>query len=245
MSCDSVRARLSPFLDGDLGPGEAEAVVAHLEGCAACREEREGLAALIAACRTLPRVESRDAEAMWARIDAQLDAAPRAGEAAGRASLWDRLSSVGTWAGWRSWSWTPAFGALVVMLALAGTWSWRARHVPEAGGPAPVAAPAAALSDDALWRDAEASFETAEMHYLRAISDLRRLAAREEESWPEDRRRGFDEALAQLERATATCRAAARDRRRDPEAQAVLYRAYREQITFLQDSLLRRAGAHP
>jgi hypothetical protein len=241
MSCGSVRARLSPYLDGELAPGEAVTVAAHLEGCAACRGEREALAAMVAACRTLPRVETPQAEALWARIDAQLDEAARSGRASGRASWWDRLP----WAGWRSWSWAPAFGALVAMLALAGTWSLRVRRAPETVAPTPLAAPAGSLSDDALWRDAEASFEMAEMHYLRAIADLRRLAAREEESWPEDRRRGFDEALAQLERATATCRAAARDRRRDPEAQAVLYRAYREQITFLQDSLLRRAGAHP
>lgn len=241
MSCDSVRTRLSPYLDGELAPGEAAQVAAHLEGCAACREEREGLLALIEGCRTLPQAETPNAEAMWARIDAELGEAPRLGVGAWWVSWLDRLS----WTGWRSWAWTPALGALVAMLALGGVWSLRTRRAQAPVARAPVAVPASSLSDDALWRDAEASFETAEMHYLRAISDLRRLAAREEESWPEDRRRGFDEALAQLERATATCRSAARDRRRDPEAQAVLYHAYREQITFLQDSLLRRAGAHP
>ncbi|HEX2574376.1 MAG TPA: anti-sigma factor [Polyangia bacterium] len=239
MSCDSVRARLSSYVDGELPHGEAAEVAAHLDGCAACREEREGLEALIVACRSLPRAETPHPEALWARIDAELEAAPSTGEVSWWAGWRARLLGEG----WRSWYWTPAVGALVAVLALAGTWGLRTPRAQVA--PVPAAAPAPSLSDDALWRDAEASFETAEMHYLRAISDLRRLASREEESWPEDRRRSFDEALAQLERATATCRAAARDRHRDPEAQAVLYRAYREQISFLQESLLRRAGAHP
>jgi anti-sigma factor RsiW len=231
MSCDSVRAQLSPYLDGELAPAEAEAVAVHLAGCAACRGEQEGLAALITACRALPRAEPPHAEALWSRINAQLDEAPRSWRA--------RLP----WVGWRTWYWTPAVGALVATLLLVGTWSLRTRRTPEPVAPAPT--PVAEFSDDALWRDAEASFEAAEMHYLRAIADLRRLAARDQATWPEDRRRGFDEALAQLDRATATCRAAARERHRDPEAQTVLYRAYREQISFLEDSLLRRAGAHP
>jgi|GEM_PF-1490948 len=39
LSCDSVRDRLDPLLDGDLGQIDEAAVRQHLDACAACREE--------------------------------------------------------------------------------------------------------------------------------------------------------------------------------------------------------------
>ena len=41
---DHVRPALGAFVLGHLGPGEAAAVRAHLEGCAACRSEAATLA---------------------------------------------------------------------------------------------------------------------------------------------------------------------------------------------------------
>lgn len=47
MRCARVRARLSPWLEGDLAPAERERVQSHLDGCPGCRGElralREGI----------------------------------------------------------------------------------------------------------------------------------------------------------------------------------------------------------
>lgn len=100
-------------------------------------------------------------------------------------------------------------------------------------------------SDDALLTDAQAEFRKAESHYLAAISDLRAIAARDRDGWPEARRHRYDEALAALDAAAEKCRGAARARPTDPDAQDLLYGAYRRQVAFLEESLLRGAAVDP
>jgi hypothetical protein len=51
MSCHDAREALSAFLDDELGPGERREVEAHLEGCAECRRELEGLRQTVALLR--------------------------------------------------------------------------------------------------------------------------------------------------------------------------------------------------
>jgi anti-sigma factor RsiW len=48
--------QLSALLDGELAPDEAVAVRQHLEGCGACREELEAVAAVRLALRDMPAV---------------------------------------------------------------------------------------------------------------------------------------------------------------------------------------------
>jgi anti-sigma factor RsiW len=43
MDCRKIEQLLSPFLDGELAPGEAGAVRSHLSACADCQQEYEGL----------------------------------------------------------------------------------------------------------------------------------------------------------------------------------------------------------
>jgi hypothetical protein len=99
-----------------------------------------------------------------------------------------------------------------------------------------------APSDDALLADAQTEFGKAESHYRRAVDDLRVLATRERDRWPDERRAHFDQALAALDQAMERSRDATRARPADPEAQEQLFSAYRRQIAFLEESLLRGAA---
>lgn len=57
MSCDPIRARISGYLDDELGVADAETVRAHLPGCSECRAELESLRALKHAIARLPGTE--------------------------------------------------------------------------------------------------------------------------------------------------------------------------------------------
>lgn len=54
MSCDIVREKLSPYLDGDLEAGEARQVSAHLEACGGCGSHWRSLRGALQALRALP-----------------------------------------------------------------------------------------------------------------------------------------------------------------------------------------------
>ncbi|MGA9751270.1 MAG: zf-HC2 domain-containing protein, partial [Acidobacteriota bacterium] len=55
MNCETVLERLDDYLDGALAPGERAELERHLRDCGACRGEAEGLRALLASARALPR----------------------------------------------------------------------------------------------------------------------------------------------------------------------------------------------
>lgn len=55
MRCEEVIPELPSFLDGELSPGERDALSAHLAGCTACEAERASVARTIARVRALPR----------------------------------------------------------------------------------------------------------------------------------------------------------------------------------------------
>lgn len=98
-------------------------------------------------------------------------------------------------------------------------------------------------TDDQLLAQAAAEFRRADAQYARALEKLRTVAQRARAEWPEVRRREFDEAQAALEAATEKCRLAARARPADPDAEALLFAAYRRQIGFFQEQLLRAEAA--
>jgi predicted anti-sigma-YlaC factor YlaD len=58
--CESTRETLGAWLDGELAAGQAEATRLHVEGCAACREERHRLERLQSTMRTV--LESKGSE---------------------------------------------------------------------------------------------------------------------------------------------------------------------------------------
>ena len=58
--CESTRETLGAWLDGELAAGQAEATRLHVEGCAACREERHRLERLQSTMRTVLESKGRE-----------------------------------------------------------------------------------------------------------------------------------------------------------------------------------------
>jgi anti-sigma factor RsiW len=54
MNCQRVSQVLSAYQDGELGSAAEQAVERHLQDCAACRSELDGLQALVGRMRLLP-----------------------------------------------------------------------------------------------------------------------------------------------------------------------------------------------
>ena len=57
-TCDDIRPMLGAWLDGELGPSEAEAVRGHVAGCAICAEERRQLEKLEAVMKSVFATEA-------------------------------------------------------------------------------------------------------------------------------------------------------------------------------------------
>jgi len=60
MSCAEVRDRIEAWIDGDLEPAEAGVLEVHMEGCAACDEERRLADEIRAGLRGLPELDLPD-----------------------------------------------------------------------------------------------------------------------------------------------------------------------------------------
>jgi anti-sigma factor RsiW len=58
-SCDNIRDSLGPWLDGELGQREADAVRAHVEACLECSEERRQLDKLNSSMQTVLASQGR------------------------------------------------------------------------------------------------------------------------------------------------------------------------------------------
>ena len=55
MSCKKIQQLISPYLDGELSPGEMETVKTHVDSCAYCRQEFEKMMGVSAALRQVGR----------------------------------------------------------------------------------------------------------------------------------------------------------------------------------------------
>lgn len=73
MTCDQVRDELAAFLDGELSPEQGTSVLAHLEGCSGCRDERAVLERTRERVKSLPRVKAP--VALLAQVATRLAAA--------------------------------------------------------------------------------------------------------------------------------------------------------------------------
>lgn len=71
MSHDRIRESLDDYLDGVLTPEAAREVEAHLEGCAACRDEIDALRSLLAEVAELARSIEPPRD-LWPQIDSQI-----------------------------------------------------------------------------------------------------------------------------------------------------------------------------
>jgi putative zinc finger protein len=126
-----------------------------------------------------------------------------------------------------SWRW--AAPSLVFTVALVASAGWVRWHK------------ARGLTADAVIASAEAEFHKADAHYRRAVDDLRSLAERERREWPLPKRAEYDAAQAQLEAAVARCRQVAEGQPADVDSQELLFAAYRKEIRFFEDQMMREA----
>jgi Putative zinc-finger len=78
---------LAPFVDGSLNPAERDAIVEHLSGCAACRDDVEAAARAREALRSLPTIEAPDLVAAFTPDQVRRHRGARAGAA----SRWPRV----------------------------------------------------------------------------------------------------------------------------------------------------------
>jgi hypothetical protein len=126
---------------------------------------------------------------------------------------------------WRAWV-MPSLAVAVVALTGGGWLRWHKGR---------------GLDADAVIAQAETEFRAADSHYRRAVDDLRLVAERDRESWTPPKRAEYDAAQAQLEVAVARCRAVASERPADVDAEELLFAAYRKEIRFFEDQMMRGA----
>jgi hypothetical protein len=97
------------------------------------------------------------------------------------------------------------------------------------------------LSVDVVIAHAESEFHKADEHYRRAIGELRSVAEKERKEWPLPKRAEYDAAQAQLEVAVHRCHQVAEERPADVDAEELLFAAYRKEIRFYEDQMMREA----
>ncbi len=126
-----------------------------------------------------------------------------------------------------SWKW--ALPSLAVMALLLGGGAWLRWHKGRG------------LSADRVIAHAESEFHKADEHYRRAVDELRDLAEKQRQAWPLPKRAEYDAAQAQLEAAVARCRQVAEQQPADVDAEELLFAAYRKEIRFYEDQMMREA----
>ncbi len=207
--------RLNDHVDGLLPGPAAAAVETHLAACAACRAEAEGLRALLAEARALPRETAPPAE-LWEALRAETSARPA------RAAWTVRLTR------------RELAAAAVLLVALSSGITaalLRDRGAPAAAGP--VAVERAVARPPVAW----AEFREAEAEYVRTADDLEAVLATSRDALApetvevvEDNLRIIDAAIRDAREALA----------RDPanaELSTVLAAAYRDKIDVLERTL--------
>jgi anti-sigma factor RsiW len=234
MKCESVREKLTAYLDGELEGERGSAVRGHLRGCEACRQIASDEAALRDGLRALPTLDPPPS--LWAGVQARLAAAEVADSerpAWRRALGW--LRSHAPQLGLASAALAAAAVLLVVRMQRDDDTQTRqgetgpiAMPVPEIkpsqqAQPAPPPTTADADVTAALAAEPAQVTET----YAQTARELIELAKEARVQWSDDRKRDFDGQLAALQKKIAS---AGEERpRRD---------AYRKLIRYLQHAVI-------
>jgi hypothetical protein len=235
MKCESARAQLTAYLDGELEGERGSAVRGHLRGCDACRQAAADEAALRDGLRALPPLDPP--ASLWAGVQRQLAAAEVADaeRPAWRRAL-SRLATRAPQIGFAS-----AAVAAAVILLVVRTQRDDERTLPpppsklgpvvikpDRAEPAPQPAPPAPAADDA---DVTASLaaEPASVteSYAQTVRELLAVTLEARAQWSEDRKREFDTQVTSLQKKAAL--ATDERPRRD---------AYRKLIRYLQRSAI-------
>jgi hypothetical protein len=176
-----------------------------------CARCRQGIADLETMTRGLSSLPPAEGDDRWSVLVNRLAAGPST-LPLGPPSWWRRRFIV------------PSLATLVLAIAGGGWLRWHKGR---------------GLSDDAVIAQAESEFRAADAHYRRAVDDLRVVAEKQREGWTPPKRAEYDAAQAQLEAAVARCRAVAGERPADVDAEELLFAAYRKEIRFFEDQMMR------
>lgn len=251
MTCDRIRAQLTPYLDGELEGDRGTLVRGHLRGCEACRQVAADEAALRDGLRAMPSLDPPST--MWAGVQARLAASE---DAESRRPAWRRL--VSRWAANVPSLPRLVTGGLVVAVAVTVIW-WKARPAdelaetrspvvidvrppkfgPDGLTPVTPATPAApVLAADDVSADLAAESARTLASYASVVDELLVLATDARTAWSEDRRAAFDERVTTLRDAMAR----AEDGRPRQRAARSLIR-YLEGAVIRDDISLASGGA--
>lgn len=204
-TCEEARARLDDFVDGLLGEAGRAEMAAHLDGCAACREDERRLRALLAQAAALP-VEVPPPFDLWPWIERRLDAG--AGSGTGLRYL---------------------AAAACVALAVAGALTAR---TPRAAGQ--VAAGESAQGTLAPAALQAADVEQVERDYERAAAALLvQVRARQERLSPETLAQ-VEESMRTIDAALEQIRAALRKQPGEPALHLMLAATHRKKVEVLR-----------
>lgn len=202
--------KVSALVDGDLSARQARRVRAHVDGCGACKRAMADLETMKRGLGALPE---RGGEDNWSLLVNRLAQPTPAAELPRR------------WLPPLAWKWAaPSLALVVCALGGAGWVRWHKSR---------------GFNADAVIAQAEAEFHKADAHYRRAVDDLRSVAEKQRTSWPLPKRAEYDAAQAQLEAAVARCRQVAESQPADVDSQELLFAAYRKEIRFFEDQMMR------
>lgn len=222
MKHPEFESRLNEYVDGTLSPQATAELERHLAECAACREEVEGLRALLTDSARLPRT-IEPARDLWPSIDERLDAKETAWLA--------RSRERGT--GWRRW--VPehrrlaiAATALIAVSAAAvalllGPSLKSAEETPPAG-PDPATARAFLVQQ----------WERTEAEYRNAAAELEETLELTGATLSPGTRRLIEENLRIVDEAIEESRAALMENPHDRELVELLSATYQKKLDVLQ-----------
>jgi hypothetical protein len=213
MNCREVEDRLSDWIDGELAASESQELAQHLEGCARCRQEEQGLRRIVATASTLPR-ELQPARDLWPGIERELPAAR-----SGRPLHWHRHWPILAVA-------LPTAAAILIAVGI-----WLGRHTPD-GAPS-VGAGAFEITPVALEglpqpaREAELEYERATRDLLAALPVRRASLSADTAATVERNVRIIDQALGEL-------RQALRREPSDPQLMHLLVATHQQRLNVVR-----------
>jgi negative regulator of sigma E activity len=246
MKCESVRAQLTAYLDGELEDDRGSAVRGHLRGCEACRGVAADEAALRDGLRSLPPLDPP--ASLWAGVQRQLAAAEVADA---ERPAWRR--ALARWlprAPQLGLAGAALAGAIVLVVVKLQQDDTPVQTLEPATKIDPVViAPDSTAPTPAAPRDDVAQDVTAELaaepaaitaSYASTVRDLLAIANEARASWPDDKRRDFDAQVAALQKRAAL----ATDERPRRESYRKLIR-YLQRTVIHDDVALASTGGTP
>jgi anti-sigma factor RsiW len=228
VKCQDVQRALDAQLIGTLSREDADALDAHLAGCAECDR-------LVAEARRL-QAELRligtegPSPRAWDRISARLEADPDFQRAAANAIESDPRT--------RRFDWRWMALAAVLVLVIAGSLLALRRSLGTASTPAPAVAsiPGEGATGD-LVTSIESELDLAAKHYENAIEGLERVANESESPIDPAVMATVKENLEIIDQAIDDSRQALRTDPQSQLAQESLFDAFRRKVALLQDTI--------